>query len=179
MKKTMAIIVCAISLLGEAQNLDAFHSGKAIKSFGKIASVDADMTIPKGTKFNVSFDVGKQAKAGEINRTFDSAARFINMHVEAGVPLDDIHVAIVVHGSASSDLTHNQFYKRQHEGTENANVEAISALLENNTQLILCGQTAAYRGITKEDLVPGVQMALSAMTAHSLLLQEGYTPNPF
>jgi len=28
-------------------------------------------------------------------------------------------------------------------------------------------------------LLPGVEMALSAMTAHAILQQEGYTLNPF
>jgi hypothetical protein len=28
-------------------------------------------------------------------------------------------------------------------------------------------------------ILPGVEMALSAMTAHALLLQQGYTLNPF
>ena len=162
-----------------AQNLDAFHQGEAIKSFGKVASVDSDMKIPENTQFKITFDVGKQAKPGEINRTLDSAARFINMHVEAGVPRDNIHVAVVVHGSASTDVTNHEFYGHKTEGAVNANVVAISALLENNTEIYLCGQTAAYRGVTKKDLVPGVKLALSAMTAHALLLQQGYTPNPF
>ncbi|HBH44411.1 MAG TPA: hypothetical protein DDY28_08390, partial [Hyphomonas atlantica] len=43
----------------------------------------------------------------------------------------------------------------------------------------LCGQTAAYRDVTKADLLPGVEMSLSAMTAHAQLQQDGYTLNPF
>jgi hypothetical protein len=33
--------------------------------------------------------------------------------------------------------------------------------------------------VKTEDLLPGVEMALSAMTAHALLQQQGYTFNPF
>ena len=43
----------------------------------------------------------------------------------------------------------------------------------------LCGQTAVARDISADDLLPGVTMALSAMTAHAQLQQAGYTLNPF
>ena len=46
-------------------------------------------------------------------------------------------------------------------------------------RFILCGQSAAAYGITPENLIPGVEMALSAMTAFALLQQNGYTVNPF
>lgn len=44
---------------------------------------------------------------------------------------------------------------------------------------MLCGQSAAYYQVQNADLVPGVQMALSAMTAHAVLAREGYSLNPF
>ncbi|MFK8030625.1 MAG: DsrE family protein [Gammaproteobacteria bacterium] len=181
MTSKITALVCAscLTIAASAQNPDAFHNGTAIPSFGKVASVDSDMRIPKDAEFKVTFDVGKQADPGTINRTLDSAARFINMHVEAGVPKENIHVAVVVHGSASTDVTNDTFYQKKNEDTHNPNIEAIAALVKNNTDIYLCGQTAAYRGVTKDELVPGVKMALSAMTAHALLLQQGYTPNPF
>ena len=43
----------------------------------------------------------------------------------------------------------------------------------------MCGQSAAGQGVKKTDLLPGVELALSAMTAHALLQQQGYTLNPF
>ena len=36
-----------------------------------------------------------------------------------------------------------------------------------------------FYDITGGDLLPGVEMSLSAMTAHALLQQDGYTLNPF
>ncbi len=180
MKRQLFIFTLSVLALSvSAQNFDAFHSGKAIPSFGKIASVNSDVEIPQDTEFRITFDVSQQAAPGTINRTLDSAARFINMHVDASVPKENIHIAIVVHGGASADLTSSAFYAKKTDGAKNANIGAIATLLENNTEIYLCGQTAAYYGIGNEDLVPGVKMALSAMTAHALLLQSGYTPNPF
>ncbi|HCE21170.1 MAG TPA: hypothetical protein DF282_01490, partial [Hyphomonas sp.] len=50
---------------------------------------------------------------------------------------------------------------------------------KHRVRIILCGQTAAYRDIEKSDLLPGVEIALSAMTAHAKLQQDGYSLNPF
>jgi intracellular sulfur oxidation DsrE/DsrF family protein len=47
------------------------------------------------------------------------------------------------------------------------------------TEVILCGQTAASRGIPTDRLVNGAQVALSAMTAFVLLQQDGYYANPW
>lgn len=157
---------------------EAFHAGSVFQNFGNITRVDSQLAIPEGTVFKVSFDVAAAAKPGALNRTLVSAARFINMHVEAGVPLEDISVAVVVHGPASQDMTNNRFYMARNE-KNNANAALISALTDQGVKVYQCGQSAAFFGIENKDLVPGVTMALSAMTAHALLQQQGYTLNPF
>lgn len=157
---------------------DQFHAGKAIPEFGKIAEVEGMEALPENPKFSVSFDVAKQAKAGELNRSFDSVARFINMHDAAGVESEHINLAVVVHGGAVKDLTVDAFYKAKLQ-TENQNLSLIKALQEQGVMFYVCGQSAAYYGVKKGDLLPGVKLSLSAMTAHALLQQQGFTLNPF
>lgn len=156
-----------------------FHDGTLIPEFGKVASVDTTMVIPKRAKFKILFDTAVGAKAGEVNKTLNSAARFLNMHAEAGIPAKKMKLAVVFHGKGSFDLTKSNYYGEKFEGAENASAPLIKTLTENGVRVILCGQTAAYYDISNEDLLPGVEMALSAMTAHALLQQEGYTLNPF
>jgi intracellular sulfur oxidation DsrE/DsrF family protein len=156
-----------------------FHAGTVIPDFGAIASVDGHAPIPADATFSVAFDVSEPGKPGTINRTIESAARFINMHVEAGVPREAIRIAVVVHGQAAFDLTDAATYGAKHDGATNANLPAITTLLDHDVQFILCGQSAAALGIRREQLAPGVKLALSAMTAHAQLQQQGYTLNPF
>lgn len=163
----------------QAQDMSAFHAGAVIPEFGPIASIDSDVEIPIDAKFKISFDVGKKADAGQINRSLIAAARFINMQAEAGVKPENIRLAIVVHGKASHDLTIDDYYGAHSDGAKNANVTAIATLLKNGVEIHLCGQSAAAYGIGKSDLLPGVKMSLSAMTSHALLQQKGYTLNPF
>ncbi len=165
--------------IGASTEQDPFHPGTTIPEFGRIATVDADVELPASTKFKVTFDSADQAGLNAIDRTFDSAARFINLHTEAGVPAENIELAIVVHGGASLDVTDSEFHKARNEVRENASAGAIETLQNNNVRFFICGQSAAYHQIGKENLLPGIQLAHSAMTMHALLQQDGYTLNPF
>jgi intracellular sulfur oxidation DsrE/DsrF family protein len=122
--------------------------------------------------------VGSGAEAGQINRKFDSLARFINMHTAAGVKPEKIELALVIHGRASIDMLTNASYKKVH-NKENPNLALLSALMSHNVKVILCGQTAAAYEIEPSQLVEGAEVWLSAMTAHALLQQQGYSLNPF
>lgn len=156
-----------------------FHSGSIITDFGPIASVEGAEPLPADIAFNIAFDVAVAAAPGTINRTVEAAARFINMHAEAGVPPERIRIAIVVHGPASFDFTNAATYANKHDGAVNANLAAVAKLQQHGVDVYICGQSAAALGITFTDLAPGVKLALSAMTAHALLQQQGYTLNPF
>ena len=140
----------------------------------KLASV-----VPANTVFKLVFDVAKAADPDKLNRSIESAARFINMHVAAGVPLENIQLAVVVHGSASIEMTNQTFFAAKQGGLKNASAIAIAQLQEKGVRFYLCGQSAAANGISNFDLLPGVNMALSAMTAHALLHQQGFAINPF
>ena len=107
-------------------------------------------------------------------RALVTPARFLNMHVAAGVPEENIHLAVVVHGGAYRDLLNAESY-----GAENPNAPLIEQLIAHGVTIELCGQTAAYRDVSEDDLLPGVTISLSAMTSHALLQQQGYTLNPF
>lgn len=167
-------------LLWSAAHADerAFTPGPVFESFGPVADVTSDFAIPEDAEMRVSFDVSEGAEAGALNKTLVSAARFINMHARAGVPPENIRAAVVVHGKAVYDVVDAARYEDA-VGGENANAALIAALLEQNVRIIVCGQSAAYYDVTNEDLLPGVEMAISAMTAHVLLQQDGYALNPF
>ncbi len=174
----LAAGLLALNVQAAQAQTEIFHAGAVIPDFGKIASVDTDFAIPAGAEFKVSFDVMTGAKTGKINRSLDAAARFLNMHHAAGVPVENIHLAVVIHGGALNDVTKAESYANK-VGGENSNAKLIEQMLNKGVKIIVCGQSAVAQSVTREDLIPGVQMALSAMTAHALLQQEGYDLNPF
>lgn len=173
-----AIAAVIVSTTPALAGPDAFSNGPVFDDFGPVAAVDADFEIPKRMTLRTSFDTSKGADAGEFNRTFESVARFINMHARAGVPASKMKLAVVVHGSAVHDVSNRAHYGGA-VGGENANIPLIAALIEQGVRVIVCGQSAAYYGVENAALASGVEMALSAMTAHAVLQQQGYAVNPF
>lgn len=149
-----------------------------IKHFGNYYSVPAHAPIAPATHFKIAFDVGDAATPGEQNHNINSLARFINMHIAHGIKPENIELALVIHGKASVDVLENNFYQSRFDAA-NKNQPLIQQLLNNNTQVFVCGQSATHFKVTPEQLIPGVKMALSAMTAHAQLQQQGYTLNPF
>jgi len=172
----LPLLALAEPALAQMEN---FKAGPVFKDFGPTAPVQTDEPVAKDAQFRVAFDVSTAAEPGKINRTIESAARFINMHVAAGVPEENIRLAVVVHGGAAFDLTDPQFFAAHKDGRENASASAIAQLQDHGVTFYLCGQSAAAHGIGNADLLPGVQISLSAMTIHALLQQQGYTLNPF
>ena len=114
----------------------------------------------------------------DVNRRLESAARFLNMHARNGIDPKNIEFVIVVHGSAAKDLLKDEAYEARFDGP-NPNSAMLAALHEAGVRIYLCGQTAAHRGFSAEELNPVVSVALSAMTVHVRLQSEGYTLIPF
>ncbi len=181
MKATQLLVsISCLSLLFVLPALagrENMKDGPIIKGFGKQASV-ASATVDKNTQLKVAFDVATGAENGQINRKFDSLARFINMHAAAGVPLKNMQLALVVHGKATLELLNDAAFEERHQ-QQNPNSMLLKTLMANNVQIILCGQSAAANGISSSQVIDGVQVELSAMTAHALLQQNGFTLNPF
>jgi len=171
-------LIASLLVLGApaaAQDLSAFGTGPVFEDFGPHAPVEGANELPSLARFSIAFDVAKKAEDGANgtsahNRGFESAARFINMHVAAGVPADRIKIAVVVHGGAVRDLV---------ESGDNGSAAMLRAMLDYGVRFIVCGQSAAANGVSADELIDGVEMELSAMTAHALLQQDGYTVNPF
>ncbi len=173
-------LASALTVPAAAQDLSAFDTGPVFSEFGPHAPVEgADFAIPSEMDLFILFDVAEPAAEDRINRTIESAARFVNMHNAARLEPARVRAAVVVHGKAALDLLTNRAWKARGRDGENPTGNAIPRLVDNGVRVILCGQSAAANGIAKEDLAPGVELALSAMTAHAVLQRQGYTLNPF
>lgn len=175
MPRHLPAILVALCAAGPAlAGPEEFSGGPLIERFGRVAAVPDATALPASTRFKHAFDVAEAGQADVPNRSFDSVARFLNMHVRAGLAPESMQLAIVVHGGAAMDLLNAERL-----GHDNPNAPLIAELIKAGVSITLCGQTAVFRDIEAGDLLPGVQLALSAMTAHALLQQQGYTLNPW
>ncbi|WP_165750206.1 DsrE family protein [Cellulophaga sp. Z1A5H] len=150
-------------------------SGPIIKDFGEVFKVEKpDFKVATTQEFKAVFDVGNSPKEHtKINPYMETGARFLNMHAQAGVPVNQLKAALVIHGAATKDVLTDAAYKKKY-GTKNPNLELIKALLAADVQVILCGQSANSWKIEKTEMINGVQLSLSAMTALVLLQNDDY-----
>lgn len=149
--------------------------GSVIPDFGTIYEVtDPNFKTNINTDLKVVFDVGRTFKDNtKVNPLINTAARFLNMHVDAGVSIKKLKVALVIHGNAANDILNNEKYHAKY-GIDNPNTKLVEALSQKGVQIILCGQTAAHRKISKKDVLPNIKFSLSAMTALVQLQNENY-----
>jgi intracellular sulfur oxidation DsrE/DsrF family protein len=154
--------------------------GPIIQDFGPVYTVPSPgLATPLRQDLKLRFDISETAADPKaLSARLETAARFLNMHGQAGVPSERLKVAIVVHGAASKDLLSNDAYRKRH-GIDNPNLPLLEALKGAGVRIYLCGQSAGSRGIAASEKAAPVEMALSAMTAHLVLNAEGYVLNPF
>jgi len=175
MKNIHVLTLLASLLMNVVLTAQTKNSGPVIKEYGKVWAVEnLDYKVDTTMEFKAVFDIMKSPESHEeLNASIETAARFLNMHAQSGVPADQLKVALVVHNAASKDIISNAAYNKRF-GTDNPNLKLIQALLEAGGQVIFCGQSSMSRKFPKEDLIPGVQLSLSAMTALIQLQIEDY-----
>ena len=149
---------------------DEPEMGPIIERYGPTYLVaESDVAIPPGFRYKVVFDVAADPEPNAVNRNLVSVARYLNMHARHGVPQHKMDLAIVIHGGATADLLRNEGY-RLRRATDNPNLELIGALQAAGVRIYACGQSLAYAGISKDALIDGVKVALSAMTMLTICL---------
>ncbi len=179
--KLVFLFLLSINYTNATQKTTEFKpiKGPIFTDYGPVFKVaDSDVALIDNFKYKVFFDLGKAAdKPFNLNRRMESVARFINMHALNGVKLEDMQIAVVVHGAPTRDLlTHSAYQNKYLE--DNPTAELVTQLLEKGVNIYLCGQSLYFMQLTKKDLIPGVKVALSAMTISTMLQADGYTLIP-
>ncbi|UAB78158.1 DsrE family protein [Erythrobacter sp. SCSIO 43205] len=173
-----ALGLAAAPLSAQSPDLSAFKPGPVFAEFGEHAPVEGMNPLPEGASFAIAYDVAQQAEDGILNRRLATPARFYNMHVAAGVPAENISLVVVIHGRAVFDLVTDDA-REARDMAPNASDSMVKAMLAEGIRFVICGQSAAAYGVDAKEFIEGVELELSAMTAHALLQQDGYTVNPF
>ena len=177
----MIQLVLLLTLLIQSQNLLAEKPQKApiLTDYGPVYAIkDRDTPLPENYTYKAVFDVTTTASDPiDHSRRLESVARFINMHALNGVPLEKMHIAVVIHGKAAKDTLDNPAYQLKYE-VDNPNKQMIEQLHDKGVKFYICGQTTAFLDYKKDDMLAPIQVALSAMTQLVILQDEGYALLP-
>ena len=156
-------------------------SGPIIQSAGPSFTVDAPtFPIPSGHTFKALFIIN--AGGGDsvkVNELLTTMARYFNLHARNGIADDHVRGAAVFHGNGWPAILNDSSFVARFGGKGNPSKRLVEELVQHGATLILCGQTAGNRGIRREELLPGVKVAMSAMSAVEYLQSEGYRLIPW
>ena len=150
-------------------------TGPLIEDFGPVYAVPGAVLGPPDTGLmRVVFDVVDAPEDPAVsNARIVSAARFLNMHARAGLPGERMSVALVLHGDAGRAALKDDAYWDRFD-TVNPDRALLARLRAAGAAIYLCGQTAGFRGYDSDQILPSVDLALSAMTALVRLQDDGY-----
>ena len=149
--------------------------GPVIDSYGPVWDIpEADFPTDPEMEWRVVFDVMQAPEdPNAVSPWLETAARFLNLHVRAGVPKERLHVAVVVHNRATPGLLSQAEYQARF-GTDNPNAPLLQALMDAGVEVVLCGQSSRSRDVPIAKTLPGTRLALSAMTAFITYQEKGY-----
>lgn len=150
-------------------------TGPVIRDYGAVWEIpSADLGVDPTATYSAVFDIMQSPEdPGALNPWIETAARFLNMHAGAGVPKEQLRAVLVVHNKASKDLLADEFY-RERFGLVNPNTGLLESLMESGVEVVFCGQSSVARQVPKEEIISGVDLALSAMTALIHFQNSGY-----
>jgi len=169
---TCAIMAAVVSLTAFA---DEPTTGPYVDAGGPAFEVkDRDVPLRDGHKYRVVFEATEYpGEMTDVNRELTVVGRFMNMHGKNGVPLEDLDVAVVLHGRALLAAFNDEAYEKMH-GVKNPSLELLHSLADAGVKFYACGQSLGFRGVDKSVLAEPVKVGLSAMTMLVTLQADGY-----
>lgn len=166
------ILVANVSLFAQSD----IKGSNLIEGYGATFEVPgATLLFGPGESMDIVFDIyDSPDDPSMLNGSLNTIARCYNMHIQAGFPDSLINLVGVVHNKAAYDIMNDHFYMQKHK-VKNPNIVLIDLLVEKGVTFYLCGQSMMARKLPENEMLPGIKVALSAMTALSYFEKKNYT----
>jgi len=145
-----------------------------IKGYGKVKyfSEAAEQPNPEDT-YHLLFDITSTKEKDGVNQRLWVMARTLNMLAVSEVPNENIKLVGAIHGEATFIILTNEAYQNKY-GTSNPNIDLINKLIAAGTQLYVCSQATASRGVSPDMVLPSITPALSALSVLSNYQNRGF-----
>jgi intracellular sulfur oxidation DsrE/DsrF family protein len=176
----LVALTAPAALVAQRPDVAGFtRSGPVIESTGPTVKVEhPTFDLPARHVFKAVYEINRGDTA-MVSEQLTTVARFINLHVRHGIAKERVQAAAVFHGSGWMALLSDSAYGARFNGKPNPSRRLVEELLAYGVPLVLCGQTAGMRGVRREELLPGVQVAISAMSAMNVFQTQGFQLNPW
>lgn len=144
-------------------------------SYGKVMPM-SDGAVPLNPKhsYKLIFDISDGGSTpGKLLPGAVRAARFLNLAALAGVPDENVQLAIMLHGPATfSVLRQAQFSERFQ--VPNQNLTLFSELRKAGVEIYVCGQALGHLNLQADWVAADVDVSVSALTTVAEYQLRGY-----
>ena len=178
MKKLLLLILIPVCSYG--QNMDSLFAiaeypvikGNPFSGVMPVPMVDEspDPTL----QYNIIVDAtGHSEDSTKVNWVLGNIGRIYNLHVAAGIPQENVHIVAAVHAFAGDSFLKNDAYHQKY-STDNPNLALIEELTGSGVKFLICAQSLYFQGSTREDLIDGAMLTLTAQTTLTSYQLKGY-----
>jgi intracellular sulfur oxidation DsrE/DsrF family protein len=149
-----------------------------ISGYGKTVAVENAGERPDPTlDYKLVMSVTEAGPDGSPAPALDTAARLVNLLAQSGVPAGHRHIVLVLHGPATMAVLDEAGLKARGLSA-NPSASLIAKLADAGVSVRVCGQALAAAKIAQSEVMPQVQVDLSAVTTLSTLQMRGYALLP-
>ncbi|HUW29002.1 MAG TPA: DsrE family protein [Sulfuriferula sp.] len=132
--------------------------------------------VQKRTDIKVVYDDKDDVWEAGIGKGLYYLRGLLESYKSLGIPQNQLHISIVLHGPTAYWLLNDQAYRRDKKDpfAYNPNSQVVAELLQHGVSVEICNVTMRAKGFTPEDLLPGVVIVHDAYTRLIDLQQRGY-----
>lgn len=173
MKQSILLFCLLFGLAGSATAQEKLNP--IIAEYGGIYAVPSATVRPDSSlDYRLVIDVmtGSESPA-EPGFGLNNVARMLNLHAVGGVPAEQLHVVLAIHGGATVGVLDDSSYRAKF-GVDNPNAGLIRALKAAGVRVTVCGQSLLARNIDLNTVLPEVEVATSMLTTVATYQMKGY-----
>ncbi|MFT6972546.1 MAG: intracellular sulfur oxidation DsrE/DsrF family protein [Roseivirga sp.] len=165
------IILFLLNLAGQTQ--EPKWVNPIIKSYRRILDLEnVDVKPDPSLEYKILVElVHDMDNPSAPNFLATNVARLINLHGVGGVKPENLKVAVVIHAKAINSVVNNEAYQERFE------VDSPYLTLDEElsaAELIVCRQSLTMFGNQRENVIPQIKVATSALTAISTYQLKDY-----
>ena len=151
-----------------------------IKNYGGIFDAPyAEEKPDPNQQYNIVIDIAtNDAEPDGIAYSLTNVARLLNLHAMGGVPKENMHVVLAIHGGAAYSVMNNDEYKKKYD-VDSPYLGLFKELSEAGVKMFACSQSLKGRGIDHTKMVPEVKVATSMLSVMTTYQLKGYAALKF
>lgn len=167
-------ILAVVAILAHGIAIAQTPINPIIKDFGTINKIEGVAPTDTSIDYKIVIDLrASNDDFDKLNKGLNNVARLLNLHGAAGVPQENLHIAVAVHYTATPIILNNEGYQKKY-GSNNPNLELIKELKDAGVELYVCGQSLVARKYAFDDVNPDVRIGLSMLTIVTEKMMKGY-----